>query len=325
MSLLLALSLMFPPSPSGVVVKPVANMYSAPTEDVDVVSQAICSTNVVLVEEKGEWVKVRTPDEYTGWMPLASLRRDSARSHPYASTGKVVQVANLFANVYPEPSVTKHEPLLTLPFEVRLEVVAEQENVAGPRSSREWIQVRLPDERTAWIQRGDIDTDPQPLGVQGAIELAKRFLGLTYLWGGTSTFGFDCSGFTQMLVRQRGIVIPRDADLQAAWKGVAPVKRNKLRAGDLLFFGTSPEKITHTGQVAHEELDQFHLVPGEDLTPKAVGVRPNNILVLVRDYHTLYHLAAVLRRVNPRRNDVVVLHIRILHRAASGESALVAE
>jgi hypothetical protein len=88
---------------------------------------------------------------------------------------------------------------------------------------------------------------------------------------------------------------------------------------------TISEKITRAGQVTHEELDQFHLVPGEELTPKAVDVRPRNILVMVRDYHTLYQLAAVLRRVNTGRQDVVVLHIRILQRAASGESALVAE
>ena len=269
MDFLLALALMIPPSPGAVVVKPVANMYSAPTEDADVVSQAICGASVALVEERDEWVKVRTPDDYTGWMPLASLRRDSSGSHSYASSGKVVEVAGLFANVYREPSVTKHEPLLTLPFEARLEVVAEQENAAGPRSSREWIQVRLPDERTAWIQRGDIDSDPQPLGIQGTIELAKRFLGITYLWGGTSSFGFDCSGFTQMLVRRRGIVMPRDADAQAAWKGVAPVKRNKLRAGDLLFFGASPQRITHTGMcIGHGKFihDTTHGHPGVQIS-----------------------------------------------------------
>jgi hypothetical protein len=228
--------------------------------DADVVSQAICGASVVLLEEKGEWVKVRTADDYPGWMPLASLRRYNPGDHAYAPTGKVVQVASLFANVYREPSVTKHQPMLNLPFEARLEVVPGAEHDAG-----RWIQVRLPDERTAWIQRGDIDPDPQPVSVSGAIKLAKRFLGLTYLWGGTSTFGFDCSGFTQMLVRQRGIVMPRDADLQAAWQGVLPVKRNKLRPGDLLFFGESPQKITHSGMyIGHGKFihDTTHEHPG---------------------------------------------------------------
>ncbi len=88
---------------------------------------------------------------------------------------------------------------------------------------------------------------------------------------------------------------------------------------------TISEKITRSRQGVHQELDQFHLVPGEELTPKAVGVRKDNILVLVRDYHTLYHLKAALRRVNTARQDVAVLHIRVLQRAASGSSDLVPE
>jgi cell wall-associated NlpC family hydrolase len=50
-----------------------------------------------------------------------------------------------------------------------------------------------------------------------------------------------------MLVRQRGVNMPRDADLQAAWNGVVAIDRKDLRAGDLLFFGSSPANITHTG------------------------------------------------------------------------------
>ena len=50
-----------------------------------------------------------------------------------------------------------------------------------------------------------------------------------------------------MLVRQRGILMPRDADVQAVWSGVVPVERKDLHPGDLLFFGDSLAKITHTG------------------------------------------------------------------------------
>ena len=88
---------------------------------------------------------------------------------------------------------------------------------------------------------------------------------------------------------------------------------------------TISEKLNRSSHGAHQELDQFHLVPGEELTPKAVGVRPSNILVPVRDYHTLYHLSCALRRVNTARQDVAVLHIHLLQRAASGASELVPE
>jgi cell wall-associated NlpC family hydrolase len=107
--------------------------------------------------------------------------------------------------------------------------------------------VLLVDRRTAWIQRGDVGFDDAPLSVDALAGFSKRFLGLPYLWGGTSTFGFDCSGFVQMLYRRMGVMLPRDAQPQADWKGLAPVRRADLRPGDLLYFGQSPSKITHTG------------------------------------------------------------------------------
>jgi amino acid transporter len=82
------------------------------------------------------------------------------------------------------------------------------------------------------------------------------------------------------------------------------------------------EKVTRRHATHHAELDQFNLDPGDDLTPTALGVRPGNILVMVRNYNTLYNLGAVLDRVDARKQDVVVLHLRFLTRAASGESEL---
>ena len=95
----------------------------------------------------------------------------------------------------------------------------------------------------------------------------------------------------------------------------------------IIFFAvfTASEKITRKRTTAHAELDQFNLEPGEDLTPEAVGVRPGNILVMVRNYNTLYNLGAVLDRVDTHKHDVVVLHLRFLTRAGSGEYELEAE
>jgi len=88
---------------------------------------------------------------------------------------------------------------------------------------------------------------------------------------------------------------------------------------------TASERITHKRGTSHKELDQFHLSPAEDLSPQAVGARPGNILVPVRDYNTLYNLASVLARLDPHCQDVVVLHVRLLARAGSGEHGLVPE
>jgi gamma-D-glutamyl-L-lysine dipeptidyl-peptidase len=223
----------------GVIVKPVVNMYSRPSEEADVVSQAICGNNVAIIEEQGGWAHVRTADEYTGWTPASSLRKLGSGERPYASAGRIAQVASLFANLYREPEVTKHQPLLTVPFETKLEVIREQ-GAAG-----RWAEVRLPDKRSAFVQSGDIMLDAKPMNIRETIEFSKRFLGLPYFWGGTSAFGFDCSGFMQMLCRRRDILIPRDANVQATWQGAETVDRERLEPGDLLFFGES--KVTHTG------------------------------------------------------------------------------
>jgi len=233
-----------------IVVVPVDNMYSGPSDQADVVSQAIYGSNVTLLTARGEWSRIQTADHYKGWVPSRHLRLIQ-NGGGYATSGAIVEVQSLFASVYREPDVTRHKPVITIPFETRLEVMADEnrpdeKKAEGKGSHEGWLRVRLPDKRDEWIQSGDVVSDPKLLSIPESIEMAKRFLGIPYLWGGSSSFGFDCSGFTQMLVRSRGIIMPRDADKQAAWTGVIPVERKDLQPGDLLFFGSSPKEITHT-------------------------------------------------------------------------------
>jgi cell wall-associated NlpC family hydrolase len=238
-------------------VVPVANMYSGPSDQSDVVSQAIYGSNVTLLTARGEWCRIQTADHYRGWVPSRHLRLVQ-NGAGYATSGVIVQVESLFANIYHEPDVTRHKPVITIPFESWLVVIPDEEKEKkaenekpGQKKKKEdhegWLRVRLPDKRSEWIQASDVVSDPKPRSIPESIELAKRFLGIPYLWGGSSSFGFDCSGFTQMLVRARGLNMPRDADKQAAWTGVTAIDRKDLQPGDLVFFGSSPRNITHTG------------------------------------------------------------------------------
>ena len=253
-----------------IVVVAVANLYSHPSDQSDVVSQAIYGSNVTLLTARGEWSRIQTADRYKGWIPSRHLRLIQ-NGTGYATSGVVVQVESLFANIYREPDVTRHKPVVTVPFETRLVVIPDENppdlKKAEKKGTHEgWLQVRLPDKSSAWIQTGDVVSDPKPLSIPESIELAKRFLGIPYLWGGSSSFGFDCSGFTQMLVRVRGVIMPRDADKQAAWTGVIAVERKDLQPGDLLFFGSSPKEITHTGmfigdgQFIHDSTNEHPVV-----------------------------------------------------------------
>jgi len=242
--------------PSYVPVVPVANMYRGPSTDTDVVSQTIYGSLVTVVEVKADWANVKTFDNYTGWIQMAALRE---RTAPYAVNTPTVHVAQPSAHLYREPDVTAHAPLLTLPFDSRLEVLPSS------NSTDRWLKVRLTDGGEAYVQAGDVSSDVTPLTIDQMIALANKFLGVTYTWGGSSSFGFDCSGFTQTLVRQRGLIMPRDADVQAAWSGVVAVERKDLQPGDLLFFGESASHIKHTGMyIGNGEFihDTTHEHPG---------------------------------------------------------------
>jgi len=250
------------PNADFVVARPVVDMLSKPRADSDVVSQTLYGTDVLSIQQSEGWYKIRTADGYTGWVAPSDLL--PLKNGPYAPDDKSVQVAALSVNLYREADVTRHAPLLRLPWEARLETVPGTVD-SGPR----WLQVRLVDGQTAWVQRGDVSTKPTPLTIDQTLQLAQKFLGVTYTWGGVSSYGFDCSGFTQMLVRQRGIEMPRDASVQAAWSGVAPVERKDLQSGDLLFFGASVAKITHTGMYLGNGMfihDTTHEHPGVQIS-----------------------------------------------------------
>jgi amino acid transporter len=82
------------------------------------------------------------------------------------------------------------------------------------------------------------------------------------------------------------------------------------------------EYVTRKKGGHQAEMDQFHVATQDALTPQSVGARPGNILVPVSNFHSLYHLGNVLDRFKPDRRDLVVLHVRVLRRSASGEHEL---
>jgi hypothetical protein len=107
-------------------------------------------------------------------------------------------------------------------------------------------------------------------------------------------------------------------------KPVATMAGGLFSALLYIVFTISEKRARHAG-VAHVEMDQFNLELEGELTPEAVGARPGNILVPISNHFNMYHLGNVLDRVKPGRRDVVVLHVRMLRRSASGEQELDAD
>lgn len=68
----------------------------------------------------------------------------------------------------------------------------------------------------------------------GVVGIAMRYLGVPYVWGGSTPSGFDCSGFTMYVYAQMGVSLPHYTGAQ--WNMGVPVARSDLQAGDLVFF-----------------------------------------------------------------------------------------
>jgi gamma-D-glutamyl-L-lysine dipeptidyl-peptidase len=255
---------------------PVANLYVTPSENAAIATQAIYAAPVKILENRQVWVLVETDDGYHGWIKSSNL--GVLRSNAAAD---MVQVANVFAYIYREADTTLHAPLVLAPFGTRLPLIDIQD--------QRWLKVQLVDGSIGWIQQGDVEINPKPLTMEEMLTNSNNFIGLPYLWAGTSTFGFDCSGFVQFLYRQIGIIIPRDANQQVQWPPLQEVAREDLKPGDLLYLGWN-NVISHAGVYLGK--DKFiHATAHADPSVQIGDLRDeywNDIFITARRYNAAW-------------------------------------
>ncbi|NQX66439.1 C40 family peptidase [Paenibacillus alba] len=212
-------------------------------------TQILYGSCVLVVEEmvregKG-WSKVLIPQQetrkddlgYPGWVPSCQLVGEAKALVDTKRAEVISDKAWLYKN--------STERLIELSYLTSLPVLGE---------TKEWVKVLTP-EGEGYLKADDIRLIDGPLAPKdgethtgrGIVEQGRRFLNLPYLWGGMSSFGYDCSGFAYALHRYFGILIPRDASDQA--KQGTLVDKEQLEPGDLLFFAHEDGKgaIHHVG------------------------------------------------------------------------------
>jgi cell wall-associated NlpC family hydrolase/L,D-peptidoglycan transpeptidase YkuD (ErfK/YbiS/YcfS/YnhG family) len=206
-------------------------------------TQALFGEPVRIVARRGSWTRVAVVDQpapidrvgYPGWVPTRQLIAGANFGGLLAGPTAVVDVPTAVLRGAVRP--------LELSFGTRLPVLGVSGND---------VQVATPDGRVGELPRSAVDmsrpgaASPVPTGEE-LVATARLFLGVRYLWGGTSAFGFDCSGLVNLVYRERGMVIPRDADAQALTG--RPVAKDALEPGDLVFFATDPPSptVSHVG------------------------------------------------------------------------------
>jgi hypothetical protein len=204
---------------TGVVLQPIADLRAEPNDASELVDQALILEELTILGERGDRLYVQGEDLYFGWIRADAVRvRDDHRGPRRVG----VLHATLRASPNGDP-IGEAEP--------GIECAGRQQ---------EWCSVTL----DAWVHEDDtIELTSLPWRAptpDDIVATAEAYLGVPYLWGGTTALGIDCSGLTQQVYRLNGVGLDRDADQQAL--GGRPV--DVARPGDLFFFGAAG--VTHT-------------------------------------------------------------------------------
>jgi cell wall-associated NlpC family hydrolase len=204
-------------------------------------------TVVKLLKKDSGYCFIQMPDQYLGWIDIASLYVTDQTGVKTWNTAHKVIITELECIVRKTPD-SSSVPLCN--------VVAGCILKSGGNNNG-WTMVELADGRKGFVLNSLVQdlnewNKSRMLTGENLEKTAKALLGIPYLWGGTSVKGMDCSGFVKMVYRLNGMELHRDADQQAdQGTPIDPGKNFKnLQKGDLLFFcqktkGIQPKRITH--------------------------------------------------------------------------------
>lgn len=227
-------------------------MREAPDYTAENGDQTLMGTVVEVVGEESYWRQIVSPEPYKAWvneLGLAFMTEDEVNA--YIASPKYICTSD-YTHVFSDPSFSSgYVSDLVMGCLVRPVTDSRGKAVRKGR----FLACMLPSGRTGWVPKADVadfaawTASRHPDG-NSIVETAMHFLGVPYMWGGTSIKEADCSGFVLCTYFMNGILLPRNTSQQV--RAGVPVELDSLQPGDLLFFGTpatddKPERINHVG------------------------------------------------------------------------------
>ena len=233
----------------AVVNNSVANIRSNPKHSAELATQALMGTGVKVLKIEDSFYLIQVPDGYISWVDYGGVVLMNESDYIEWNGAEKVIYTKTVGNVYQDEN---DNPTILSDI-----VLGAQLKFLNQES--DFFKVEYPDKRIGYIKKNEAQLyndwiqQVQPTGEQ-LEKYARNLLGSPYLWGGTSTKGMDCSGFTKTVYLLNGFIIPRDASQQfQAGKGVDEnLNFEGLEKGDLMFFGTkaidqNEQRVTHVG------------------------------------------------------------------------------
>jgi len=216
----------------GIINNSVANLRKNPSHSSELVSQTILGTGVSILKKEGEWYLIQTPDKYISWIDHGGIVPMSKEKYDNYFASDVGVFTRPYGFSY--ETKKKNRVVSDLVLGSALKIV---------KIGSKHTKYKYPDGRTAWIENRLMNSISSIRGmnysIQNLLENAHSLIGVPYLWGGTSSKGFDCSGYTKSVYLMNGYILPRDASQQVKEGILVDDSRNwnLLEAGDLMFFG----------------------------------------------------------------------------------------
>lgn len=214
----------------------IAPLRAEPSSRSEMMSQAILWTPMTIHATRPKWLQVEMPDGYLGWIESNRLCFDVPEN--------LLSLPKKFYR--PLWGFARQEPVA--------DAAAAREIVRGtmlPHSpetdSDHWHAVFFPDQHRAYIRKDDLQGAVEVARADLIITAARECLGISYLWGGATPKGFDCSGLVQAVFSWHGLQLPRDSYQQA--ESGHPVEIGSsfatIQPADLLFFENDSGRIVH--------------------------------------------------------------------------------